>query len=312
MSDAPRSACRRISCKSSQMGTAGPSCSDYDRVGVPEDPRQQIVEVVCNPAGQLCPDGLHLLGLAQLALEMPPLGHVFGNHFKPVEGALPIEHGPPAQPDGEQRPVPALPVDLHTGNPARVAILLHERGLGCGVAVDGDGVAQCEQVLRLLVTQHGDERWIHVEKRAVGPGAINPVGRPVNQRAIVGFRLFERLAGARARRVIPKAPHASHDLTIDSLRLGIPFEDPAVLEPHHVEALGVRLLVQVTHLCQIRVGVAHLVQHELHRAVVIAPRQNLLGNLPQRGELAIEPDNLSRAIDDEDALFDGVQGRRQQ
>ena len=57
----------------------------------------------------------------------------------------------------------------------------------CGVAIDADGVTQREHVLCRLVAQHGDERWIHIDKRAVGAGAIDTVGRAVNQRTIVGF-----------------------------------------------------------------------------------------------------------------------------
>ena len=53
-------------------------------IGVAENRGQQVVEVVCDAAGQLA-DGLHLLCLPQPAFHLPALGHVPYDGDKPVE-----------------------------------------------------------------------------------------------------------------------------------------------------------------------------------------------------------------------------------
>jgi len=49
------------------------------QIGVPEDRRQDVVEIVRHARGQLA-DGFHLLRLAQLLLHATPLGDVDGGH----------------------------------------------------------------------------------------------------------------------------------------------------------------------------------------------------------------------------------------
>jgi hypothetical protein len=44
-------------------------------MGAPEDDRQEVVEVVGH-AGRQAPDGLHLLRLEELGLELPAFGQV--------------------------------------------------------------------------------------------------------------------------------------------------------------------------------------------------------------------------------------------
>ncbi len=56
-------------------------------LGMAENGRQQIVEIVGDPAGQL-PDGLHFLGLRQLFLELDPLGLVAHRDHDSVDGRL--------------------------------------------------------------------------------------------------------------------------------------------------------------------------------------------------------------------------------
>ena len=93
---------------------------------VAADDRQQVVEVVRDPARELA-DRLHLLRLAELVLEHPPLGDVAQHEQVPVGRELrrraDLEHQPPAvlltvpdvlqhplgDPVGRQEPVPVGP-----------------------------------------------------------------------------------------------------------------------------------------------------------------------------------------------------------
>src|SRR6516162_4979476 len=56
-----------------------------------DDHRKQVVEVVCNPAGQLA-HGLHLLRLAQLHFQLALLGHVLCHARNPNHNARRIAH----------------------------------------------------------------------------------------------------------------------------------------------------------------------------------------------------------------------------
>jgi hypothetical protein len=66
-------------------------------LGHPDDDREDVVEVVRDAAGELA-DRLHLLRLAQLALERDPLGHVAAD-----EEILAVRLGPHAGPGERHR-----------------------------------------------------------------------------------------------------------------------------------------------------------------------------------------------------------------
>ena len=73
-SPAARWAARPISCRSSRRGSARRSPDDQE-LGVAQDGRQQVVEVVGDAARELT-DRLHLLRLPELVLEALPVGDV--------------------------------------------------------------------------------------------------------------------------------------------------------------------------------------------------------------------------------------------
>jgi hypothetical protein len=64
----------------------------HRHVGVADDGRQEVVEVVRHAARQLT-DGLHLLSLSQLGLEEPSLGYINGDGDGAHHFMLPREHG---------------------------------------------------------------------------------------------------------------------------------------------------------------------------------------------------------------------------
>ena len=73
---------------------------------VPDDAREQVVEVVRDAAGKLA-DGLRALGPAQAMLELAALGHVGGDSHDPEKCAVPAK---PRRPDVQQPTVlPVLP-----------------------------------------------------------------------------------------------------------------------------------------------------------------------------------------------------------
>ncbi len=77
-----------------------------DQRQVAEHGGQQVVEVVGHPAGQLA-DRLHLLGLPELLLQLPPLGHVH-RHAEPVHEFPPPGRGRPS-PTARSRLPPVRP-----------------------------------------------------------------------------------------------------------------------------------------------------------------------------------------------------------
>ena len=85
VSVAARCAARLISVTSNRRGRA--SHSREQQLGVADDRRQEVVEVVGDPAGEL-PDRLHLLRLPKLVLQALPLGDVAQVRQK-VEAATP-------------------------------------------------------------------------------------------------------------------------------------------------------------------------------------------------------------------------------
>ncbi len=58
-----------------------------DEVCVPEHRREQVVEVVGDPGGELA-EPLHLLRLPKCVLELPALGEIAGDRDHRVEGAV--------------------------------------------------------------------------------------------------------------------------------------------------------------------------------------------------------------------------------
>ena len=94
-----RSAALRICFTSSLRGSVGIE-SLHDDLGIQPDHRQQIVEVVGDAAGESS-DGVHLLRLAELLLEISPLGKVDGDGHESEHSPSLVANGRGREQSGE-------------------------------------------------------------------------------------------------------------------------------------------------------------------------------------------------------------------
>ena len=121
---------------------------------------------------------------------------------------------------------------------------------------------------------------------------------------------------------VAEAPDPAHRPAVDRLRLGVAFEDPAVLELQRVEAGGLRLGVQLPHLGEESLSVLQLIQDELDRPLrrcrgsesPCAPlaERRVLGEPPHLGEAIVESHDRPFAIHHQDSIRCRFQCRPQQ
>ena len=100
------------------VGTAG------QELGVGEDDRQQVVEIVRDSTGELT-DRFHLLGLTELFLQAASLADVLGEHFVALDAAVLVAHGAAVQPHRDRLAILAAPYGLRLDG-ARRGVHLHE------------------------------------------------------------------------------------------------------------------------------------------------------------------------------------------
>ena len=82
-----------------------------EQLGVGEDNREEIVEVMCDAARELT-DRFHFLGLAQLLFQATAFAHVFGEYFMALHPAVLESHGPSIESHRDCFAVLAAPAGL--------------------------------------------------------------------------------------------------------------------------------------------------------------------------------------------------------
>ncbi len=118
--------------------------------------------------------------------------------------------------------------------------------------------------------------------------------------------------GANAGADVAEAPHPPDDPALDVLRLRVALEDAAVLEGQHIEALRVRIGVELLHLLDEAVGIAQLREHVRDGQRVVARVEDLPREAPLPGELAVVGEDLAAVIDHQDAVGGGFQRGREE
>ena len=223
--------CRDDVAQARFIGSAG------QQLGVGEDDRQQIVEVVRDPAGELA-DRFHLLRLAELFFQAAPLTDVFGEHLVTLDPAVLIADRAAVQTHRDRLAVLPPPDRLAFDGAHRLVHLREVAGPRRRL-LEHVAVEMAAQELRLrFVRQHFDERGVHGEKRAFRRRAENAERGLLHERAAGGVGAPQRLLGPAPFRDIGRHTHDARDGAV-------PFADRRVLrlelEPEQLDARGHRL-----------------------------------------------------------------------
>ncbi len=96
---------------------------------------------------------------------------------------------------------------------------------------------------------------------------------------------------------------------MNSLRFGVSFEDPSILELNPVVTFPVRMGEEFGRLHMERFRGPQLGRHVGNHLIVIPGGKERLRNLPQLRELRIKGDYFSSFIDHQDSIRGGLQGR---
>ena len=155
-----------------------------------------------------------------------------------------------------------------------------------------DLVAHVRQELAL-----GDAGRLGPERQLVGPD---------RRRLEIADGPLEFAFGGHARGDVAETPHPADDLGADPLGLGVSLEDAGVLQLQHVGAGRFRLVVELAHLANERLGVLELVEDESERRVVVAGGEDFRGDAPHLDEFRVAPDDPALAVDHEDAVGGGL------
>ena len=202
------------------------------------------------------------------------------------------------------------------------AVLAHSHGLKTGglLAPLEPGQNRRRFVHALGGRKDGDGLSHHL----CGPIAVNqfcalvPTGNHSFQghadNAIVGRfhdsrQLRTRFLGPGTLGDVSKSPDPPDVLSIDSLRFGVSFEDPSVLEFNPVVTFPVRMGEEFGRLQMERLRGPQLGRHAGNHLIVIPGGKQRLRNSPQLRELRIKGDYLSSFIDHQDSIRGGLQGR---
>src|SRR5581483_2662004 len=137
-------------------------------------------------------NGIHLLRLAQAALELFAAGDVFGNDFGDAAGVLGAADAASTQPYVNKSPIFALPCDFQVFNSIggekclAYAVALRRLGVDIGPRIQG------QHLFPGFVAQHGDHGAVHFEITAIS-GAIDAVDRALKKIAIASLRMAKLL-----------------------------------------------------------------------------------------------------------------------
>ena len=162
------------------------------QLAVAFDDGEQVVEVVGHAAGQPA-HRFHLLRLAELLFQSAPLGDVLGDHLEALEVALVIAQSAAAEPHGDGLAIFALPASLHAFDAVFLLVIADHAVALSRIGVDIVSQIKRQQLISGVVTQHGNQRRIHVEEAILHAGAVDPVHRALHLGAIARFRLAQRI-----------------------------------------------------------------------------------------------------------------------
>ena len=276
---------------------------------VPEDRRQEVVEIVGDPSGQDA-DRIQLVAPRHLLFQFFPLRDVpnDGREGDRLPGLI--------VPDGET-------VDLdrnrHTrpeiANP-RLALPRPFLGKGRKHLLQGYKVLFQSEVLdppSLVFSQvvQADELQaglVQVEDLPVQRGDPDEIGAVLDE----GHEDLLLLLHPLPMSDIPKVPHPPDALFVDPQRDGVALEHPAVLEFQDVEALRLFFVVQLPDLLHERLGLFQVSDGIRKREIVVPRCGDLLRNFPQLQELPVVARDPALVVHNEDAVRRRIQGASQE
>ena len=140
-----------------------------------------------NPARQ--PSyGFHLLRLAKLILQHPPLGNILGNNFHNFGSLFRAVNHAPTQPHRYRTAILALPPDLNIVQFRAPLKFPHDSRLLARIQKHVRVRIQRQQLFRRFISEHCDQRRIHIEKSSLQAGSINSINRALHQRPVARLR----------------------------------------------------------------------------------------------------------------------------
>ncbi len=101
---------------------------------------------------------------------------------------------------------------------------------------------------------------------------------------------------------VSKAPNPTDDGSPDRVRLRVAFEHAAILELQPVVALRLRMSVEIPHLFDESLRIFQLIEDEREGLIVVARRQNAIGDAPHLDELSVVVDDLLLPVDHQNAV----------
>ena len=165
--------------------------SPHDELSIEEDDREHVVEVVGDAAGELA-DGLHLLRVAELLLQLPPHGDVLHDHLERLRASLLVRDHPAVEPDGDYLAVLPLPPSLHVVDPFLPGSPHQPPARGGGL-VQVPLQVQGQEILLRVVAQHPYHRGVDRGKTLLGSGPEDSVRGVLYQTTVCNLGAAERL-----------------------------------------------------------------------------------------------------------------------
>ena len=138
-----------------------------------------------------------------------------------------------------------------------------------------------------------------LEQRLVGEPGQRIVEGPVRQLLLQALVIGD----------VAEAPHPARQSCRRPAGDGIGARRRGHRELEGVEALHLRLGEELLDLGQECLGMGHVAQDEVERGRRVTGGEDVLGELPDLGEPAVEAGDLPRRVDHQDAVRRGVQGR---
>src|SRR5262249_40779785 len=155
------------------------------KLRVAGDHHQQIVEVMGNTASQPA-NGLHLLGLAQLLLERPALGYVFGEDLE-CDVLLFVCDRASREPDVRDRTILAGPLRSKSFEILARAQLVGENKPQLTVRIQRAQISS-DQVVRRFIAERTYQCRIGVYEVSTSVAAADAIGSIRDQRTEIAFR----------------------------------------------------------------------------------------------------------------------------
>ena len=292
------------------LGDRGPRHAQARAVGEHDPPLAVHRDRV---GAQLDQAAVALLALPEGLFGPGPLGDVDDQAPEPHRGPPMV---PPERHRGGQHAAGAvLPDDLVVDVAGGLAGAVD----GVEVGVDLPGVllvgvvpvAHPEQLF-LGIAEHPGGRVVEERQAARQVHFVVTLVDALQDLPVALLALAEGLLRALALGDVAEAPDPAHGPAAQALGDRVALEDPPVLAFEDVEALGVRLPVELVDAGHERRGVLELVQHAGHGPLVVPGFQDLGRDAPELEEALVVRCNAAAGVDDQQAVRRGLQGRLQQ